>query len=46
MTRTKLELVWPNKDKVLLRLDEHGEPVWGITEGELPEIRRSLEELG
>lgn len=25
----KLELVWPNKDKVLLRLDEHGEPVWG-----------------
>ena len=25
----RLELVWPNKDKVLLRLDEHGKPIWG-----------------
>jgi len=25
----RLELVWPNKDKVLLGLDEHGKPIWG-----------------
>lgn len=28
MTR-KLELTWPRKEDVLLRLDERGEPVWG-----------------
>jgi adenine-specific DNA-methyltransferase len=25
----RLELVWPNKDKVLLGLDENGKPIWG-----------------
>jgi adenine-specific DNA-methyltransferase len=25
----RLELVWPNKDKVLLGLHEHGKPIWG-----------------
>lgn len=25
----RLELVWPDKDKVLLRLDENGKPIWG-----------------
>jgi len=33
MSRRKLELTWPHKDKVLLRLDEHGEPVWGTWDG-------------
>lgn len=31
MAKKKLELTWPNKDKVLLRL-EKGKPVWGIKE--------------
>ena len=25
----RLELVWPDKDKVLLGLDENGKPIWG-----------------
>ena len=25
----RLELVWPNKDKILLGLDERGKPIWG-----------------
>jgi adenine-specific DNA-methyltransferase len=25
----RLELIWPNKDKVLLGLDDSGEPIWG-----------------
>lgn len=38
----RLELVWPNKDKVLLRLDENGKPVWG-TKDDLE--RRTLVQL-
>jgi hypothetical protein len=25
----RLELIWPNKDKVLLGLEENGKPIWG-----------------
>lgn len=25
----RLELVWPEKDKVLLGLDDNGKPIWG-----------------
>jgi len=26
----RLELIWPNKDKVLLGLDKDGKPIWGV----------------
>lgn len=31
MNRNRLELVWLNKEKALLRLDAEGKPVWGTT---------------
>jgi hypothetical protein len=42
----RLELVWPNKDKALLRLDEHGKPVWGTKADLEPRLLVQLEAVG
>lgn len=42
----RLELVWPNKDKVLLGLDEHGKPVWGTKADLEPRLLVQLEAVG
>lgn len=44
--RNRLELVWPNKDKVLLRLDENGKPVWGTKADLEPRLLVQLEAVG
>jgi adenine-specific DNA-methyltransferase len=42
----RLELVWPNKDKVLLGLDEHGKPIWGTKDDLEPRLLVQLESVG
>ena len=42
----RLELVWPNKDKVLLGLDEAGEPIWGAKADLEPRLLVQLEAVG
>jgi len=42
----RLELVWPNKDKVLLGLDENGKPIWGSKADLEPRLLVQLEAVG
>jgi len=42
----RLELVWPNKDKVLLGLDENGKPIWGTKDDLEPRLLVQLESVG
>jgi adenine-specific DNA-methyltransferase len=42
----RLELIWPNKDKVLLGLDETGEPIWGTKADLEPRLLVQLEAVG
>ncbi|HHT9126936.1 MAG TPA: site-specific DNA-methyltransferase [Candidatus Brocadiia bacterium] len=42
----RLELIWPNKDKVLLGLDENGKPRWGTKEDLEPGPLVQLEAVG
>lgn len=42
----RLELVWPNKDKVLLGLDENGKPIWGTKDDLEPRLLVQLEAVG
>lgn len=46
MINRHLELVWPNKDKVLLGIDEHGKPVWGTKADLEPRLLVQLEAVG
>jgi adenine-specific DNA-methyltransferase len=42
----RLELIWPNKDKVLLGLKKDGKPVWGTKADVEPRILVQLEGIG
>ncbi len=42
----RLELVWPNKDKVLLGLEEDGKPIWGTKADLEPRLLVQLEAVG
>ncbi|HXF47916.1 MAG TPA: site-specific DNA-methyltransferase [Verrucomicrobiae bacterium] len=42
----RLELVWPNKEKVLLRLEENGKPVWGTKADLESRLLVQLEKIG
>lgn len=42
----RLELIWPNKDKVLLGLDENGKPIWGTKADLEPRLLVQLEAVG
>jgi len=42
----RLELIWPNKDKVLLALDENGKPIWGTKADLEPRLLVQLEAVG
>lgn len=42
----RLELVWPNKEKVLLGLDENGKPIWGIKDDLEPRLLVQLKSVG
>lgn len=42
----RLELVWPNKDKVLLGLDEKGKPIWGTKADLETKLLVQLEAVG
>lgn len=42
----RLELIWPNKDKVLLGLDENGKPIWGTKADLEPRLLVQLETIG
>jgi len=42
----RLELVWPNKDKVLLGLDDNGKPIWGTKYDLEPRLLVQLEAVG
>jgi adenine-specific DNA-methyltransferase len=42
----RLELIWPNKDKVLLGLEENGKPIWGTKADLEPRILVQLEAIG
>lgn len=42
----RLELVWPSKDRILLGLDESGEPIWGAGEDLEPRLLVQLESAG
>lgn len=44
--RKRLELVWPNKDKVMLGLDENGKPIWGTKADLEPRLLVQLESVG
>ncbi len=44
--RNRLELVWPNKDKVLLSLDGNGKPIWGAKADLEPRLLVQLEAVG
>jgi adenine-specific DNA-methyltransferase len=39
----RLELIWPNKDKVLLGLEENGKPIWGTKADLEPRLLVQLE---
>ena len=42
----RLELVWPNKDKILLCLDERGKPAWGTKADLEPRLLVQLAAVG
>ena len=42
----RLELIWPNKDKVLLGLDGNGKPIWGTKADLEPRLLVQLEAVG
>ncbi len=42
----RLELLWPNKDKVLLRIDENGKPVWGTKDDLETRLLIQLDSIG
>ena len=42
----RLELIWPNKDKVLLGLEENGKPIWGTKADLEPRLLVQLEAVG
>lgn len=42
----RLELIWPNKDKVLLGLEENGKPIWGTKADLEPRLLVQLEAIG
>jgi len=42
----RLELIWPNKDKLLLGLDENGTPIWGTKDDLEPRLLIQLESVG
>jgi len=42
----RLELVWPNKDKLLLGLDENGKPIWCTKDDLEPRLLVQLESVG
>lgn len=44
--RKRLELIWLNKDKVLLGLDENGKPIWGTKADLEPRLLVQLEAVG
>lgn len=44
--RKRLELIWPNKDKVLLGLDGDGRPIWGTKADLEPRLLVQLESMG
>jgi adenine-specific DNA-methyltransferase len=46
MMTKRLELVWPNKDKLLLGLDENGKPIWGTKDDLEPRLLVQLEAVG
>lgn len=46
MMKKHLELIWPNKDKVLLGLDENGKPFWCIKADLEPRLLVQLEAIG
>jgi hypothetical protein len=41
----RLELIWPNKDKVLLGLNEEGKPIWGTKADLEPRLLVQLEDM-
>ncbi|MCK4223975.1 MAG: site-specific DNA-methyltransferase [candidate division Zixibacteria bacterium] len=44
--KKRLELIWPNKDKVLLGLHENGKPIWGTKADLEPRLLVQLESVG
>ena len=42
----RLELIWPNKDRMLLSLDENGKPIWGTKADLEPRLLVQLEAVG
>ncbi|GAI45360.1 unnamed protein product, partial [marine sediment metagenome] len=42
----RLELVWPDKDKVLRGLDENGKPLWGTKADLETKLLVQLEAVG
>ena len=42
----RLELIWPNKDKVLLGLEEDSKPIWGTKADLGPRPLVQLEAVG
>lgn len=42
----RLELVWPDKDKVLLRLGKNGKPIWGTKNDLGARLLVQLESVG
>lgn len=44
--RKRLELTWPNKEKLLLGLDENGKPIWGTKDDLEARVLIQLEAVG
>ncbi len=42
----RLELVWPNKEKLLRGLDENGKPIWGDKNDLEPRLLVQLKSVG